>query len=207
MNNSDSDKGNGVAHDGRHFCPTIPAGATVSWKRLPENVEIRDADATATHVLAVWDRFEEMGINQDELRETPRGACVVYLADAEAIEYLIDSPVPAPSWLDEAGSTGDHVLAHSLALIRQGWRSPQAGAAGPSTTLEMAWLRSAVVTHYGVTGKWPIVEINVPKVLSDEPFPAERIRNEADRLFDLVRDALSAAPGSCRGADMHSRDM
>ncbi len=184
------EKGHGVAHDGRQFCPAIPPGASVSWKRLPEAVDIEDSEKSATHVLAVWDRFEEMGVDKDELRETPRGSCVVFLADTEAIEYLLESPIPPPLWLN-LDQSGDRLLAQSLAVIRDEWIAPRACTAGPSATQEMAWLKTAVLTHHQLTDEWPLVKINVPKVLRDEPFPADKIRDEATRLFRVIRGRLA----------------
>ena len=92
--------GHEIAHDGRSFSPSIPAGATVSWKLIQTPVFVSEQNRVATHILAVWDHFEEMGADWDDLRDTPRGPCVAYYADAESIEDLVESAVPAPPWVD-----------------------------------------------------------------------------------------------------------
>jgi hypothetical protein len=195
--------GYGVARDGRHFTPTIPTGATVSWKRLPEAVHVESCDRTATHLLAVWDRLEEMTVAAADLRKTARGRCVVFLADVNAIAHLVGGAVPRPSWLepDEADA---RVLAASVVSLHEGWVSPLGSRTDPSVELELAWLKAAVIAYHQVRGEWPILRISVPWVLDEGAFPADQLRAEAGRLLDEVRGCLSGqATSAYREATVH----
>jgi hypothetical protein len=182
----DIEKGYGVAHDGRQFDPVIPPGATVSWKRLRRAVQVDEADRPASHVLAVWDRFDEMGVARDELKNTSMGPCVVFLVDETAIFGLLESPVPAPSWLRIDGPV-EQILADRMSTVRDAWNAPHHAFCGPTVGPEQAWLEAAILMHHQVTGRWPIIEINVPRVLDELSFPADHLRKEADRVMATVR--------------------
>ena len=186
----DLNKGCGIAHDGRHFTPSIPPGATVSWKRLPRPVHVEEADRTATHIVAVWNRFDEMCVAPEDLRLTARGSCLVFLADTSALDHLLKAPVPAPSWIAEDRPGGDQ-LAECMVTARRRWSSRSGGPGEPSVTAELAWLKAAVLLYRDVTVEWPILEINVPHTLTETPFPADRLGKEADRLFALLRGKLA----------------
>ena len=122
MNRDYEQCGHGIARDGRRFNPPIPAGATVSWKRMAEPLYIPDRHRMATHILAVWDHLELMGVDPADLRDTPRGPCLAYYADGESIEDLIESAVPAPACVDADVPT-EVVLAEYVAAAREQWLS------------------------------------------------------------------------------------
>ncbi len=193
MGKINENKGYGVAQDGRHFSPAIPTGATVSWKRLPAAIHLEEYDKNATHLLAVWDRLEEMSISTSDLRKTARGTCVVFLADVPAIERLLASPVPRPQWLGPAAPDAQG-LAASLAALHARWISPVGTPTEPSVSYDLEWLTAAVLSYHQVTGLWPILQIDVPRVLNEEPFPADRLRAEADRVFEELQTCLSRSP-------------
>lgn len=56
--------GHGNARDGRSFKPAIPPGAVVSWKPLAVPNYIPEEGRVATHVVAVWDGFEQMDLSR-----------------------------------------------------------------------------------------------------------------------------------------------
>jgi hypothetical protein len=197
MGRINENQGYGVARDGRHFTPAIPTGATVSWKRLPSAVHVDECDKTATHLLAVWDRLDEMSVSASDLRETARGTCVVFLADVPAIERLLESPAPRPAWLgpDAEDAQG---LAASLAGLHAQWVSPYGTPTEPSVSCDLEWLTAAVLSYHQVTGEWPVLQIDVPHVLNESPFPADRLRAEAGRVFAELRLHLAGQASATR---------
>jgi hypothetical protein len=197
MGKINENKGYGVARDGRHFSPAIPTGATVSWKRLPSAIHVEQYDKNATHLLAVWDRLEEMSVSASDLRKTARGTCVVFLADVPAIERLLESPVPRPDWLGPAAEDA-RGLAASLAGLHARWVSPYGTHTEPSVSCDLEWLTAAVLSYHQVTGEWPILLIDVPRVLNESPFPADRLRAEAGRVFEELHACLAGRPSVTR---------
>lgn len=197
MGKINENKGYGVARDGRHFSPAIPTGATVSWKRLPSAIHVEECDKSATHLLAVWDRLDEMSISASDRRKTARGECVVFLADVPAIERLLRSPAPRPEWLgpDAEDAQG---LAASLAGLHGQWVSPYGTQTEPSVSCDLEWLTAAVLSYHQVTGEWPVLQIDVPHVLNESPFPADRLRAEAARVFAELHSRLAERPSVTR---------
>lgn len=181
--------GHGIARDGRCFSPPIPTGATVSWKVMEKPVYVPDQKRPATHVLAIWDRFEEMDTEACGFRQTPRGRCVAYYADAAAIEDLIESAVPAPAWID-AEMPLEVALADCLASI---WDQAHFGGhpgGGHTRGEALRCLKAAVWVHRMLTDGWPILELVIPAGASVESLPAERIRAETHRLMGVIRSEL-----------------
>ena len=183
--------GHGVARDGRRFRPGIPAGATVSWKPLAEPTYFPEHDRTATHVLAVWDRLDEMGLDPECFRQTEEGPCVAYYADAESIEDLIESAVPAPQWIDADVPTEIVVTESVVASWRQ-LSAARASNAVPSASEEIHWLTTAIWTYRMLTNCWPVLNIHIPHSARGELAPAANIRAETNRLFDMIETELAA---------------
>jgi hypothetical protein len=181
--------GFGVAQDGSSFSPAIPAGATVSWKRLDEPTYVPEQDRVATHLLAVWDRLEEMDVDEESLRDTPRGPCVAFYTDVEALEALIESAAPAPAWINAEVPT-ELVVAEFVIAAREDYLDAYPLHEGPRLADEVLWLRTAIWTHRMLTDRWPILETNPPEEPDDEPEVLEEIRRETDGLFRIMREEL-----------------
>jgi hypothetical protein len=184
------ENGHGIARNGLMFSPPIPAGATVSWKRMRQPVVLDGGARKGTHVLAVWNRLDEMDLQPGALRETPRGPCVPFYADAKSIRNLIESDVPAPLWID-ADMEPATALAECMIAAQADAKAPRLGDTFCTHGNAGAWLRAAVWTYRSATGHWPILHINVARVLREAQFPAELLRGESDRLFSLAKKALA----------------
>ncbi len=190
--------GHGIARDGSKFNPPIPTGAKVSWKRLPEPLVSSDGSKTGTHVLAVWSHHDQLDVPPEVIRDTPRGPCVPFYADAEAIRQLVESEAPAPNWIDAEEDTAA-ALARCLRAAHR--RAERPGFGGRETGGARAWLEAAVWTYRQATGAWPILNIDVDVVLVSERFPNEIIQREAHRVFHLAEQAIARQDASQRAAN------
>ena len=188
--------GHGTARDGRCFNPPIPPGATVSWKPLAVPDYIHEEGRVATHVVAVWDSFEQMDLLTDSFQETSRGRCVAFYANRESLEDLMESAVPAPDGVD-ARIPSELMLAR---LVYGDYVERQARAAdGDDMPLDtqIRWLHTAVWIHRVLTDRWPILGVCLGSPDISDPAQAAKIRQETERLFSVIRSNIEEQKRTC----------
>ena len=188
VNSSYQKDGHGIAHDGRRFNPRIPAGATVSWRRLAEPRFVEELQREVSHVLAVWDRFDEMGLRDEHLQQTARGPCVAFYTDADSIEDLLESAVPAPSWVD-SDVPSEVAMAQCVLAGRTQFESECMGRDEPNPDNDRNWLRMAVWTYRMLSGCWPILGLRLSQVGVDRASSTE-VRRETNRVFGAIQAQL-----------------
>ncbi len=190
MNAKYLQNGSGTVRDGRCFSPPIPTGATVSWKMMEKPVYVPDHKRLATHVLAIWDHFDQLDWSDSDFRETPRGRCIAYYADAESIEDLVESAVPAPAWVNPEIPT-EIVIAECLISICDQARSHRERDSAGSRENELKFLKSAVWMHRMLTNAWPILNIHISPQTSLDSLPIDKLREETDRLMGEIKTELN----------------
>ena len=188
--------GHGKARDGRCFSPTIPPGATVSWKPLASPEYIPEQGRMATHVVAVWDHFEQMNLVGDCFQNTPRGQCVAFYANRESLEDLVESAVPAPQGIDPR-IPSELMLAKLVHGSYTEMRAKALDDEAMSPEAEVRWLHTAIWIHRVLTERWPVLGTPFDSVANTTPKKSSHISQETEQLFRIIKFSIDEQERSC----------